>query len=206
MRSTKSYWIFAALISCSVVTSGCQTTGPYTRDGALTGGLTGTAIGAVIGAADGKPLEGALIGAASGTALGGAVGNSIDREVAEQRAEHQLLRQQALAGSIGIGQVISMSQSGLDDQIIINQINSQGVATRPTPTDLMTLKQAGVSNEVIGALQTAAPVSVPARHIERPIIVEEHWVAPPGYYHYPPRGRYCHPYRRRHGWDFSVHF
>ncbi len=201
------------LVAIGALFSGCQTAGPYTRNGGLAGGLTGGAIGALAGAPEGKALEGALIGAAAGGVIGGALGNSVDHQVAQDRAFYNGVQQQALANAVSINQVVSMSQSGLDDQLIVNQINSNGVARRLTADDLVALKSSGVSNNVISAMQTARPAAGrpgtfgPPRHPG--VLVEERWIHPPPVYHYNrPRPRHFVPHHFHHdyrpSWGLSI--
>ncbi len=221
MKSCKSNWITPHFFTLSIVLiglAGCQTAGPHTRNGGLAGGMAGAAIGALAGANSGKALEGALIGGTTGSILGGALGNSVDHQVASDQAYHFEREQQIMATAISIDQVIRMTQSGLDEQLIVNQINANGIERRLRPEELMMLKNNGVSNNVISAMQTAPLTSVAPRVASwgvRPteVIVEERWIHPsPGYYFYgPPHPRYCPPGYRRHGpprnsWEVSVGF
>ncbi len=204
----KNSWTFPALLVLILV-SGCYTTGPYTRDGAVVGGLTGAALGTVVGVAEGKPLEGALIGGTGGAAVGGILGNTVDADVAAERAYVDGYRQQQLANAVNINDVIAMSQSGLDDQIIINQISSVGLAQRLNTADLVTLSQSGVSQAVISAMQNSqgfrSPVA-PAQFRDRSPVVVEHVYGPRPYFHRGPH--YRRPYSRssRGGWGVQFDF
>jgi hypothetical protein len=130
------------------------------------------------------------MGALAGSALGGAIGNAADEDAAAWKAEEVAREQQVLAQAVTIDQVIQMSQSGLGEQVIANQIRSQGVFHPLSTNDLVMLKQNGVADSVIAAWQqqSAAAVTAPAVSA-RPIIVREHWIEPsfgPDCYYYGP--------------------
>jgi hypothetical protein len=196
MNGKHGGWVLA--LSLSVVAAGCQSAGYHKRQGSLIGGMTGTAIGALAGANQGKALEGAAIGALAGGTMGGAIGNEIDRDEAYQQAAYN----QAVQGAVSVNQVIQMAQSGLDEQLIINQIQASGVAARPTSQDLLVMQNSGVSQRVIGAMQVAPLAGVPGRVIYRspppgPVIIHD-----PCYWDW----HHHHPHHYHHGWHSDVHF
>ena len=76
-----------------------------------------------------------------------------------------------------------MSQSRLSDSVIVTHIRTYGVAARPQANDLILMSNAGVSDAVIGAMQTA-PLAVAASAPPpeyRNVIVREHYYGPPVY-------------------------
>jgi osmotically inducible lipoprotein OsmB len=191
-----------------LATAGCKS--PYRADqGALLGGLMGAGAGAAIGdAAGGKAGPGAVVG----TLTGAAVGAELDEIEAQNRAmiEQQLGRQVA-AGAVDIGEVVAMSQAGVDEELIINHIRANGI-TRPLQTeDLIYLQQAAVSTRVIKAMQEpppqpAAPVVI-RQPAPAPVVVHEYTYGPPlwGPPSVPHRA-----YSRRRGdsgvsWGISFH-
>ncbi len=187
--------VFVALIS--LVSAGCIS-GPGARTGTAFGGLGGALVGAAAGAQKGKSLEGAAIGALAGSALGGAIGNSADRDTERWEADQVAYQQEVLARSVSMDQVIQMTQSGLGEQVISNQIRTQGVAAPLTTNDLVMLKQSGVSDNVISAWQQQSQIQ-PAAIPPRQVIVREHWVEPaygPDCYYYGPR--HCAPHAGIH--------
>ena len=114
-----------------------------------------------------------MIGGLIGAAAGGVLGNQADRADDVRQYQYQQQQVQARQSAISLAQVIEMSQSGLSPTVIVNQINSQGVWSRPTANDLIYLKQNGVSDQVIGALQTGRPVDEPsATRAHRETVVE----------------------------------
>ena len=182
---------------CCLATMGCQSVGPHQYRGGLIGGGAGSLIGAAIGATDGKPLEGAAIGGAIGSTIGSLEGRQVDQEnMAYQRAVN--------AQATHIDQVVQMTRSGLSEEVIINQIRSTGIAARPSHEQLIYLKNSGVSDRVISAMQGAG-----SRRFEpayAPAVVEHVWVEPR--FHHPRRfrRRYCDPPRIRRNIGFSVGF
>jgi len=193
----------AGLVLLLVASSGCYS--PYHADrGALFGGLTGAGVGALVGDAVGKPGAGALIGAGAGALTGGAIGASLDDIEARNRAEIEArLGRQLAAGSVTFADVIAMSQAGVADELIVNHVQANGAAQIPNSNDLIALQQAGVSTNVIRALQQPpAPVAAPVV-AGPPVVVEEHYYGHPWHPHprYYYRGRHCGP---RVGWGVSV--
>ena len=172
----------------------------YNRDrgfgvGALVGALTGGAIGHN----NGQTAEGALIGGAVGALTGAAIGDSVDTDIARNNAIYDQRLASQLSQAVSVQDVLTMSQSRLSDSVIVTHIRTHGVAARPQANDLILMSNAGVSEAVIGAMQTAplavaAPAPPPAY---RNVIVREHYYAPPvyavpvaPYWHH----RHCPPY------------
>jgi hypothetical protein len=149
-------WTLAATCGCSSMN--------HTERGALTGGVLGGAGGAVIGGLAGHPGAGAAIGAGSGALLGGLIGNHEDR--AERRAAEWVARHQ-----LTINDVVQMSQRQVGDDLIINQINTSGSVFHLTGQDVIYLREQGVNERVIGAMQAA----------RGPIVIGGRYVRPPGH-------------------------
>lgn len=194
-----------------------------TQRGAVIGGLGGAVAGALIGDHNGKAGAGAAIGGAIGAVGGAVVGNARDKEIAYQRqqqahAQRQRMyaqqqrvhaQQQAQAAQIqaavSIGDVITMSKSGLSDSVMITQIQTRGVQQQLNVNDIITLHEAGVCEAVITAMQNArvgaAPVvTTVTTHPTSVIVHEQHVVptySPPAVYH--QHRRVYHPsYQRGH--------
>ncbi len=206
-RQAKYAVMTGFLVACSV--AGCRS--PYHSDrGALAGGLLGAGTGAIVGnAIGGKTAAGAVIGGGLGAVTGGLIGQGMDDVEARNRymIEQQLGRQ-VVAGAVTINDVVSMSQAGVADELIVNHIRANGVAARLAADDLILLQQQGVGAQVIAAMQ-APPRVAPSRVVVQqpapvPVIVEE--------YHYAPRWggpRHCGPHypwghRPRSGVRFGV--
>ena len=211
MIRTARYSIALTLLAALAAT-GCQS--PYRADrGALFGGLLGLGTGAIVGDALGNAGAGAAIGTGVGALSGAAIGQELDQIEARNRAiiEAQLGRQVA-AGAVSIDDVITMSQAGVDDELIVTHVRAHGVARPLETNDLIILQQQGVSTRVIKAMQEPPPVqrSTPPVVIREtapaPVIVEEYHYAPP--FWGPPRHHWH--YRRRPprsgvSWGLSFH-
>jgi len=101
-----------------------------------------------------------------------------------------------------LDEIRQLVREGLDDQIIMEMIRERGVARPLAVVDLVSLRRAGVSNEVIKEIQKAAPkakvVSVPqsVRQVEvyeapsPPVIIHtvpRYYVRPaPAFYYWGP--------------------
>jgi hypothetical protein len=188
--------------------AGCAS--PYHADrGALVGGVLGAGTGALIGDAVGSPLAGTAIGAGVGALSGAAIGGGLDDIEARNRAEIQAqLGQPVAASAVTLGDVIAMSQAGVEEQLILTHIQAHGAARPLTSNDLIQLRQAGVSPAVVQQLQTARPPAVarvapvpypPYPPPPPPIVIEEYHYGPPMYYRYPRRY-----YGPRASWGFSY--
>jgi outer membrane lipoprotein SlyB len=192
--------------------SGCAS--PYYADkGALFGGLTGAGVGAVVGDASGNAGAGAAIGTAIGALTGAAVGEHIDADLARSRAEIEARMGRQMQGAVTSQDVVAMSQAGLSDDVIVTHIRASGTAQPLAVNDLIFLRNMGVRDAVINAMQQtpprtaqlAQPAAVyPAYAAPAPVVVAPYYpvYAPPPP---PPVGFYYHrgP-RSRVGWGVSV--
>lgn len=138
---------------CVALLSGCQTMGPNARAGTGVGGTMGALTGAAIGSRQGNALEGALIGGTLGGLAGATIGDAADEVNYHNRIARQNQVQQIQQAAVTTEQLAQMSASGLSEELIINQIQTSGVATNLSTNDLINLKQRGVSDRVISAYQ-----------------------------------------------------
>lgn len=155
MLQSHSVGLTAVVLAlCLMAGAGCAN---KTRTGALVGTGVGTGIGAAIGHQIGKGKEGALIGAAIGATSGALMGkkedeqgeqDAINRNVAHREAE-RVAQERAMSNF----DVMDMGRSQISDAIIINTIQDRGGAFDTTPSGIISLKQAGVSDTVIMAMQ-----------------------------------------------------
>jgi Glycine zipper len=153
---------------------GCAT---HTETGALVGAGAGTALGAGIGALTGHTGAGALIGAGAGTLVGAAAGAHAD--------EHER-RQEVRRQAIGLQDVVTLTQNGTSDAIIIEQIRTSGTPFHLSADQIVWLKQNGVHDNVIQEMQMTAyrpapPPPVMVVHEQPPpVIYVEEPPPPPG--------------------------
>jgi hypothetical protein len=180
------------ILIAAAASIGCHS--PYYADqGALAGGLGGAGLGAIIGSATGHAGAGAAIGAAAGALTGGAVGGALDDIDAKNRAQIAAATRHP-PSAVSVNDVIAMSRSGVDEQLIVNQLASNGLQRPVQANDVIYMQQNGVSPHVISVAQqtrVAAPgppgaVVVPAGP---PAVVVADPYYGPGYYrpYYGPR-------------------
>jgi outer membrane lipoprotein SlyB len=141
------------LSGAAVVLTGCQNP-DGTQNNTASGALIGGALGALTGAVIGGPRNGgagALIGAAAGAVGGGLIGNSMDQEQnARLRAEAPQTYVRVQQGQpLSIADVKALAQSKVSDDVIINQISSTHSIFQLTATDIIDLRNSGVSDRVV---------------------------------------------------------
>jgi len=194
-----------------------------TRRGATVGGIAGAVAGAAIGDHHGETGAGAAIGGIVGAFAGGLLGNAEDQQQILRRQQQAQLRQQRhfdyQRNAVSAADVIAMTQSGLSESVIVNQIRQRGVQVRPQVADIIALHQRGVSEPVITAMQQAQhqPIQAGRQSIPRPgatpgstrgvpnLIPVEAYLSVPRYY--PPRC-YYYPepmYHHHHGYHSGIH-
>lgn len=195
------------LLLVTAFTTGCRSP-HYADKGATLGGVTGAALGAAVGEQSDKPLVGALFGGALGLIAGNAIGQDIDDDIARNNAIIEQRMGRRLAGAARTEDVVAMTHAGLGDQVVVSYIQSHGVARPPTPQDMIYLKQQGVSDAVINALQNQPPVAEAIQPPARPVIIEEHHYVRPAYFGPPLRHfhhRHYHPpHRKGVHWGVSI--
>ncbi len=179
----------ATLLGLSASTSFAQT---GRQRGATLGGLAGAVAGGLIGDNSNEAGAGAGIGAVVGAVAGGILGDAADKDraIAQQQRYYrnqqlQYQQQQALANAqlsaVTMNDVISMSKSGLSEMVIINQVQQRGFSHQLQVSDIITLHENGVCENVITALQRAPdaeqiispPVPSPPVYVQRPVVVEQ---------------------------------
>jgi uncharacterized protein YcfJ len=155
--------VLLAILGLAV--SGCQNMN-NTQSGALLGTGLGATTGAIIGNASGHAGGGALIGAAAGALAGGLVGDSEDkreeRDAAVAQAQYEHAHSQAMARAVTVNDVVTMAHSGVGDEVIINSLRTRGCRWDSNPNALIYLKQQGVSDRVIEAMQNTGLRPAPA--------------------------------------------
>jgi hypothetical protein len=168
-----------------IATAGCNS--PYHADrGALVGGLTGAGAGAIIGDAVGNTAGGALVGAGIGAIAGNAIGAGMDESEARNRAYIEERLGRALpTGGVSTQDVIAMTRSGVDPDLIANHVRANGMAQQLSANDLIVLQQEGIDKRVIGAMQTT-PRPQPPAGVAAPVA----YGPQPVYYGPPPVGYY----------------
>ena len=192
---------FILTVIAGLAATGCHS--PYYADqGALAGGLGGAGLGAIIGSATGHTGAGAAIGAAAGALTGGAVGGALDDIDAKNRAQIAAATRRP-PSAVSVNDVIAMSRSGVNEQLIVNQLASNGLQRPLQANDVIYMQQNGVSPHVISVVQqtrvaTAGPPGAVVVPAGPPAVV----VADP---YYGPGWGYYRPYDGPHvAWGVSV--
>ena len=193
----------SALLVAAAMAGGCRS--PYYADrGALFGGLTGAGVGALVGDAAGNAGAGAVIGSAVGAITGAAVGESIDADVARSRAEIEARMGRQMQGAVTSQDIVAMTQAGLSDDVIVTHIRANGVAQPLAVHELIHLRNMGVRDSVINAMQQAPPRVAAATtypgYPPREVIVEHHYGYPP-----PVVIHRRHHHAPHVHWGFSYH-
>ena len=168
----------------------------------ILGGLAGAAIGAAIGEGEGDALPGALIGGAFGALSGAAVGDSIDQDDANRRAYANARRHQ-LAHAVTPADVVSMTRAGLGEDVVVTQIRTRGMSQTLTTHDLIALKEQGVSDRVINAMQYQPRATTVVRQ-PHPVVVERYHHYPAPFWHHGHHYHHHHRHHPRHGIHFSF--
>jgi uncharacterized membrane protein len=206
-------FLLAATLVASVST-GCRSSS-YGDKGALFGGLLGAGTGAAIGQRSGNPVAGALIGTAVGAITGNAIGEGIDEDVARNRAEVEARMGRQMSAAVTPEDVVAMTTAGLSDDVIAAHIRAHGVAQPPQVNDLINLRNQGVSDNVLKAMQSSpGPQAAVARASgSSPVIIKERVYVPPPYYDScwgPPPVYFGHHHghhrHHRSGYSFGVSF
>lgn len=185
----------ALVFLIALASAGCRS--PYYADrGALAGGLGGAGLGALIGSVGGHAGAGAAIGAAAGALTGGAVGGALDDIDARNRAQIAAQMGRPLAaGATSIQDVVAMSQAGVDQALIINHINTNGMQRPLQPNDIIYLQQSGVGAPVVAAMQQPRVMAAPPGMMVAgppppgmmvagppPVFVQQRYYGPPPYW------------------------
>ena len=176
----------ASALALASGAAGCAHMTPTER-GMGVGGLIGAGTGALVGNAVGKTGAGALVGAGVGALTGGLMGNAVEQAEhrAEVRAANAAAAQAPPRGPLGMMDVVSMSQSGVSDPVIISQIRTTGSVFHLSSNDTIYLEQQGVSDPVITEMLATAN-RYPPRRIYTPVPVYPAPVYQPVYVVPPP--------------------
>lgn len=144
-----------AIMGFLFVSSGCQNTQTRATEGAVIGGLLGATAGGIIGHQDHHGGEGAAIGLAAGALTGALVGSQV-KKPGQAPATQAPASQGAVANNpnqIPLGQIVSMSKQGINENVIIDKIQLTNSRYNLSAADLEYVRKEGVSEKVIAAMQ-----------------------------------------------------
>jgi outer membrane lipoprotein SlyB len=133
------------LILAAVATTSCES---KAGTGAAIGGGLGAASGALI---TGGSVQGALIGGAIGAIGGAVIGSALDEQDRKimERDSPKTLRKVDNGEPLSIEDVKAMSRAHISNEVIISQIQATRSVFHLTSQEIIDLKDAHVSQEVI---------------------------------------------------------
>lgn len=146
MKKMVSIFISSLLVLSSL---GCQTSPNRAPEGALIGGAVGAGIGAIIGHQSGETGEGAAVGGVVGALTGALAGSQMQKQPAQMPAATGTVNQNQMS----IQQIVDMSRQGIHEDVIVDRIRLTNSKFNLTAEDINYLKQNGVSQKVINAMQ-----------------------------------------------------
>ncbi|MDD4909031.1 MAG: hypothetical protein PHJ00_08235 [Candidatus Omnitrophica bacterium] len=134
-----------------LVGAGCQSNETRVGEGAVIGGLLGATAGGVIGHQSHHGGEGAAIGAAAGILGGALVGSQINKNKQGTQAGGSATAPNP--NQMSIQQIVDLSKQGVNEAVIIDKIHLTNSKFTLGAADVDSLKQQGVSQAVIEAMQ-----------------------------------------------------
>lgn len=145
-----------AVVVVGLVLAGCTTsegTPDRTATGALVGAGVGAGSGAIIGSTSGRAGKGALIGGAIGAIAGGVAGHLMDMDQTQQdrlqQDSPQTYERVAQGQPLAIADIKALSRADVSDEIIISQIRNTNSVYHLSTSEIIELRDAGVSDRVI---------------------------------------------------------
>lgn len=133
----------------------CQNAQTRAGEGALLGGVLGAAAGGVIGHQSHHGGEGAAIGAAAGALTGAIVGSQMPKQGQKPQPAGQPAQEGKTVNpnQMSIQQITELARQGVHEDVIIDKIRLTNSRFQLTAEDINYLKQNGVSQKVINAMQ-----------------------------------------------------
>lgn len=160
----KIHALTMAMAGSAVVLTGCQYPNGQTNNtgtAALIGGGFGAAAGALLGGRN--AAAGALIGGAFGAITGAIIGNQMDREQAERLREEapDTYARVEQGRPLMVSDVEALARAHVSDDAIIGQIQNTHTIYHLSPTDIVNLHTAGVSDKVVNYMINTASLPAP---------------------------------------------
>ncbi len=116
-----------------------------------TGALAGAGVGALAGGLIGGNAAGVLIGGAVGAATGAVIGAALDSEDRDKLERNSPGTLQKIDGrqQLSLHDIEEMAKNGIQDDVIIAQIQNTNSVFYLTSEEIVELKQSGVSDKVL---------------------------------------------------------
>jgi len=147
----KKFISFIVCIFFVFLNIGCQNTKTRAVEGAVIGGVIGAGAGGIIGQQKHRGSEGAGIGAAVGAIAGAIVGSQIEKP--SQSNQSTPVTQNVNLNQMSIQQIVDLTKQGVNEDVIIDKIRLTNSRYKLNVDDINYLKQNGVSQKVIDAMQ-----------------------------------------------------
>ena len=144
----RNVYVCITAVVIATLGMGCETAKTRAPEGALIGGVLGAAAGGIIGHQSGHGGEGAAIGAAAGAVTGAIVGNQIEKPGQPAQAA-----QGANPNQMSLQDIVNLAKQGASENAIIEKIRLTNSKFSLSAAQVDYLKQQGVSQKVIDAMQ-----------------------------------------------------
>ena len=149
---------FLFCFSFAVITLGCEGTKTHAVEGGVIGGVLGAGVGGIVGHQMHRGAEGAAIGAAAGAIGGALIGAQMEKpgqpQAAQPAGQPQAAQTQAVnPNQMSVQQVAGLAKQGVNENVIIDKIRLTNSKFSLSADDVSYLKQQGVSQKVIDAMQ-----------------------------------------------------
>jgi hypothetical protein len=152
------------VLSLVLLSAGCAQNKTRVAEGTAAGGILGAAAGAGIGSLSGNAGAGAGIGALVGAATGALIGSQINKPGQPAAAAGTQPAQGATTAAapqsqgvnpnqMSIQQIVDFTKQGINEDVIIDKIRLTNSKFSLTADDVASLKQQGVSPNVIKVMQ-----------------------------------------------------
>ena len=150
----KKYFSLAAVLFFTLAILGCETNKTRVAEGAGIGGAVGALAGGIIGHQSGSTVGGALIGGVVGAGTGALVGAQSNKPTT-QTAQNTAVAQNTPLAQFTIQQIVDLTKQGATGDDIIAKIKATNSKYSLTQDDVNYLRNQGVSQRVIEAMQAA---------------------------------------------------
>jgi outer membrane lipoprotein SlyB len=153
----KKIVLVTVCVSVGVCMAGCQNTQTRATEGAVIGGIIGATAGGIIGHQSRHGGEGAAIGAAAGILSGAVLGSQVNKPTQPSQGnpvQTAPASQNINPQQMSIQQVVELTKQGIHEDVIIDKMRLSNSRFVLTGDDTQYLKQQGVSEKVINAMQS----------------------------------------------------
>ncbi|MFA5156456.1 MAG: glycine zipper domain-containing protein [Candidatus Omnitrophota bacterium] len=145
----KKIFAFLFCFAFAISALGCQGTKTHAVEGGVIGGVLGAGVGGIVGHQMHRGAEGAAIGAAAGIIGGSLIGAQMEKPGQQQTAAQPAANSNQMTQQ----QIVDLTKQGVHENVIIDKIRLTNSKFSLTADDVAYLKQQGVAQKVIDAMQ-----------------------------------------------------